>query len=219
MIYTTSTFIVSSHWNKLLLSSPSQESNCLSNFLLMNGVKWAFIHFAGIWAMLPPVPLGTVCLLSSCDDALLFSVRLWGFAWLTCHSSKSPERQQNSAHTWELQNKGSYYVLYEPVYTADAIFTSASKTSSHLLSVGQESLNESLFYPSPRAYSLQRKVTWPKLNNLNRVLALADNSTVQPITPSSHYSTAWWGFPRASQPSCWRLALLTASLHDFQKLS
>jgi len=159
------------------------------------------------------------CLLSSCLDSLLFSVRLWGFAWLTCHSSKSPEWQQNSAQTWELQNKGSYYVLYEPVYAADAIFTSASKTSSHLLSIGQECFNESLFCPSPRAYSLQRKVTWPKLNFLNSVLALADNSTVQPITPSSCYSTAWWGFPRASQPSCWRLAWLKASLHDFQRFS
>lgn len=78
------------------------------------------------------VPGHRACLLNSFDNVLLFTVRLPGFTWITCGRSKSPERQQNSAQNEKLQNKGSYCALYEPVFTADAIFTSASITSSQL---------------------------------------------------------------------------------------
>lgn len=43
--------------------------------------------------VLPNIPGHTTCLLISFDDVLLFIVRVQGFAWVTCGSKKSPERQ------------------------------------------------------------------------------------------------------------------------------
>lgn len=138
-----STSTASSHQNKLLLAS----LRLLQQFAGYRRNEKGAGVFCGLVGPAVPNALHPACLLSSFDDILLFTVRLQGFTWLTCGSSKSPERQQNSAQNEKLQNKGSYCALYEPVFTADAIFTSASITSSHLMRIGQESLNESPFCP------------------------------------------------------------------------
>lgn len=100
-------------------------STCLGIFLCTDEMKQVLLRSAGSWLLLFPLP-------RACS---MFITQLWWypvvhcFTWITWGSSQSPERQQNSAQNEKLRNKGSYCALYQPVFTVDAIFTSASITS------------------------------------------------------------------------------------------
>lgn len=152
-----STAIASPCQNKLLLVPPKSRMQLLEEF--SDEVTRVLACFAGLWAVVLPRPLGTEHVYCAAMMIPFGTVRQCGFTCITCDSSKSPEWQQNCPESEATEQRILLCLVWDSVRSRCNVYFSKHNKFS------QGSLNESLFCSLSRACSLQRRVTWLKINS------------------------------------------------------